>query len=177
MTGRLAPGMVIDLSPENLSNFGQTYKQKFIRAGISIELEMGSKPRHPDRLSDAAYREFYLEFFRRHNPRVKTLKTVSRLSSFFAATSIEDANRYVQRHGFVGKTTTYAVHCAGEHPLLDMTWLDQHFPRNLENRLYYYESYWQGKLISQDEHLASSEKRGSFMEALITSRVTIGDPV
>ena len=58
-----------------------------------------------------------------------------------------------------------------------MTWLDQTFPRDIIAFRYYYESYWKGLLISEDEHLSSHEKRGALLEVLITSPVTIGNEV
>lgn len=176
LAGRLAPGMTIDLSPEAPSLFGQTYLKQFTVAGV-MALETGQALPRLTRLNDSAYREYYLELFRRHNPRLKNLPTVSRLSAFFAVRSIDDTHRYIERFGFKGRSTIYSVDCDGEPLCLDMTWLDQQFPKCIDAFMYYYESYWKGELISQDPYLANHEKRGSLMEVLITSKVTIGDPV
>jgi len=175
MLGRLAPGMTIDLSPEAPSLFGRIYLQQFKAAGVVEALEKGEEsPKKLMLLRDCAYREYYLELFRRHNPRLKDLPIVSRLSAFFAVKSIEDAHRYIERFGFKGHPAIYSVDCDGEPPCLDMTWLDQQFPKRADAFMYYYESYWKGALIGQDPHLSSHEKRGSLIEVLITSKVTIG---
>lgn len=58
-----------------------------------------------------------------------------------------------------------------------MTWLDQKFPRDYRQFGYYYLKYWKGELIEKDEYLAAHENRGSFIETLITSNVTVGDVI
>lgn len=177
MSGSLAPGMAIDLSLEAPSLFGRSYLEQFKVAGVVETLETGQESLKLMLLSDSAYREYYLELFRRHNSRLKDIPTVSRLSSFFAVKSVEDAHRYIERFGFKGHPAIYSVDCDGEPPCLDMTWLDQQFPKRVDKFMYYYESYWKGALIGQDPYLASHEKRGSLIEVLITSKATIGYPV
>ena len=176
-TGRLKPGMKIDLAPGKASVFGRNYQMKFQRAGITFELELGLPPPNPSLLSDAAYREYFLELFRLNNPRIRERGVISRLDSFFAVRSVEDAKRYLERSIFKHPPRIFNIHCAGEHPALDMTWLDQNFPRNIESFSYYYENYWSGRLISEDEHLSNHDKRGSLIELLITSQVTVGNMI
>lgn len=170
---RLRAGVTIDLAPGKASVFGQNYQRRFRAAGIIAQLELGQHPPRPDLLSTAAYREYFLELFRLHNPRLKGMATVSRLESFFAFRSIGDAKRYLERHSPKHPPRIYIIHCDGEHPSFDMTWLDQSFPRDVAAFSYYYESYWKGLLISEDKNLSAREKRGSLIEVLITSPVTV----
>jgi hypothetical protein len=176
-TGQLRTGMTIDLAPGKASSFGQIYQKRFRAAGVTTQLELGHHPPIPNLLNPAAYREYFLELFRRHNPRIKGLATVSRLDSFFAFRCAEDAKRYLERCFPKHPPRIYTIHCAGEHPAFDMTWLDQSFPRDIGAFSYYYESYWKGLLIGEDEDLSGHEKRGSLIEVLITSPVTIGDEI
>lgn len=175
--GRLAPGMAIDLHPDKPSIFGENYRHQFAKAGVLDALAAGAEHKNLMLLSNAAYREYYLELFRTHHPRVKEIAPASRLSSFFAVRTVDDAWRYVERHEFKGTPTIFAVHCDGPLTQLDMTWLDQQFPRDINAFSYYYEHYWNGSHICNDEHLASHEARGSFIEVLVSTPVTIGQPV
>jgi hypothetical protein len=176
-TGQLRAGMTIDLVPGKASLFGQIYQRRFRSAGVTTQLELGCPPPMPDLLSPPAYREYFLELFRLHNPEIKRLATVSRLNAFFAFRCAEDVKRYLERFSPKNSPRVYTIHCTGEHPAFDMTWLDQTFPRDINAFRYYYESYWKGLLISEDEHLSSHEKRGSLLEVLITSPVTIGNQI
>ena len=169
--------MTIDLSPDKASAFGLIYQRQFRGAGITAELELGRAPPMPNLLREPAYREYYLELFRRHNPRISGLATVSRLNSFFAFRSTQDAKRYLERHSPKHPPKIYTIHCEGQHLGFDMTWLDQLFPRDIGAFSYYYESYWKGLLISGDEHLSGHEKRGSLIEVLITSPITVGNEI
>jgi hypothetical protein len=176
-TSQLGAGMTIDLAPDKASAFGLNYQRQFRAAGVTAELELGQAPPVPNLLKEPAYREYFLELCRRHNPRINGLTTVSRLNSFFAFRSAQDAKRYLERHSPKHLPKIYTIHCEGQHPAFDMTWLDQHFPRDIGAFSYYYESYWKGLLISEDEHLSGHEKRGSLMEVLITSPITIGSEI
>lgn len=42
---------------------------------------------------------------------------------------------------------------------------------------YYYRQYWKGARIDQDPHLASHEKRGTFLEVLISDDFIVGEMV
>jgi hypothetical protein len=175
--GRLAAGMTIDLHPRKPSRFGDIYRHQFAKAGVLDALTAGVEHKNLMLLSNAAYREYYLELFRTHHPQISKIAPTSRLSSFFTVKTVSDAWRYVERHEFKGKPTIFAIHCDGPLTQLDMTWLDQQFPRDISAFSYYYEHYWNGSHISNDQHLASHEARGSFIEVLVSTPVTIGQPV
>ncbi|ELV1750850.1 hypothetical protein U9513_13100 [Escherichia coli] len=55
-----------------------------------------------------------------------------------------------------------------------MTWLDQQFPRDYRKFSYYYLCYWKGLRMDEDRYLAAHETRGSLMEVLLSSTITIG---
>ncbi|WP_419683763.1 hypothetical protein ACN22W_09450 [Burkholderia theae] len=169
--------MSINLDPNELSRFGWKYAAAFSREGVADALQSGHNPLNHAGLRDIDYREFYLEFFRRHLPSLRGIPAVSRLSSFFAVDNIEDARRFIlNKPGYPRPPRIYTVYAIGEHSAYDMTWLDFKFPRNPEKFKYYYEKYWQGKLIDNDPFIAAGH-RGSLREYLITSNVTIGSSV
>ena len=118
-----------------------------------------------------------VEIFRTHHTQANKIAPASRLSSFYAVNSVADAWRYVERHAFKGKPTIFAVHCDGPLTQLDMIWLNQQFPRNVNSFQYYYQQYWNGSHISSDQYLASHEKRGTFIEVLLSTPVKIGQPI
>lgn len=176
-SGRLAAGMAIDLHTDKPSIFGKNYRHQFKSAGVLDSLASGTEHENIKLLSSSAYREYYLELFRTRHPKIRKIAPVSRLSAFFAVKTVEDAWRYVERHEFKGTPTIFAIYCSGTQTQLDMTWLDQQFPRDINAFSYYYERYWDGSHICNDEHLASHEIRGSLIEVLVTSPVTIGQAV
>lgn len=174
MARKLTTGQTLNLSPTTVSIFGRAYVHQFQRAGVLDALNAGLEHRNTASLSVSAHREYYLELFRRHSPRIRPLGRVSRLSSFFAVASVEDAERYIERYQFEGSPPVYEVICDGDCQSLDMTWLDQNFPRDINEFSYYYENYWNGSRIEEDAHLASHEKRGSLIEILVSSPIEIG---
>ncbi|CAM3685864.1 hypothetical protein [Vibrio aquimaris] len=176
VTGSLKEDMHIKLGNGSLSKFGQIYQARFRRLGIN---EFCSKPL-PDKvalLDDSSYREYFLELFRIEHPHLKELDLVSRLNCFFAVESVENAYEYANRHGHKTKPTIYEVHTDGPIMKLDMTWLDHQFTREFSAFEYYYRHYWLGKKIEEDQHLSAHEKRGSFIEVLISGDVYIGSRV
>lgn len=177
--GSLSSGMTIDLTPKTPSSFGQQFYKHFEKFGITENLKNGN---HPSALqiallNDPAYREFYLELIRLHHPQVKILQTVSRLSSFFAVRSVEDAQRCIKRLKLNGNPKIYAIEYDIEPIFLDMTWLDFTFPRDINKFGYYYANYWQGSILDQDPSMEKNEGHTSLLEALITSKVTIGNSI
>ncbi|HHH6077687.1 TPA: hypothetical protein ACP2RB_004997, partial [Escherichia coli] len=68
----------------------------------------------------------------------------------------------------------FEVHSQEPGSKFDMTWLDQKFPRDYREFGYYYLRYWKGLRMDDDPHLASHETRGSLMEVLLSSTITIG---
>lgn len=177
MTGRLNSGMNIELSGNSPSFFGMNYLAKFARSGIKSIPPLQSAVLIGNSLDDASYREFWLEVFRTDHPQLKTIPLKSRLNSFFATESIDDAKRYISRHGFSGETRIFEVESQDSGLKLDMTWLDQRFPRDFRQFGFYYISYWKGMRIDANDDLKDHEKRGSLIEVLLDGKVRIGEVV
>ncbi|MCU8045545.1 MULTISPECIES: hypothetical protein [unclassified Shewanella] len=169
--------MNIELSNKTPSVFGNNYWAKFKTAGIDIIPPLQQAVVKGYSLDDAAYREFWLEVFRIGHPELKKLSLKSRLNSFFVAESIDDARRYISRNGFTGEARIFKVKSQDSGLKLDMTWLDQKFPRDFREFGYYYLSYWKGMRIDDDPHLKAHEKRGSLLEILLDGKVEIGEAV
>ena len=175
VAGRLQEGMHINLSPGSLSWLGRTYTAKFRRYDVLKVLETGQLPAELARLDPATFREFALEFLRLHYAPVKNLNRPSRLWSFFATESPDDAIRYADRHEYHGEKRVFEVHTSGEHPCLDMTWLDRSFPNEISGGvLRHMQNYWAGELFENHQQLGFEDTRGSLCERLITSPITIG---
>ncbi len=128
-------------------------------------------------LDDAAYREFWLELFRIHHPELKGKALPSRLQSFFASETIEDARRYVARNGSISSPRIFEIECASPGLRLDMTWLDHQFPRDFRQFGYYYARYWKGERIDDDEILKQRENHASLTEILLAGEICVGDIV
>lgn len=177
MSRRLRPGMNIELSAQTTSEFGAVYWKQFRRAGIEHFPSDQTIPPQTHLLGTAAYREFWLEFFRTGNPELKDLELPSRLNSFFVVESIEDARRYITRSNLGKHVPIFEVHSQEPGSKFDMTWLDQQFPRDYQQFRYYYLHYWKGLRMDEDRYLAAHETRGSLMEVLLSSTITIGQRV
>lgn len=172
---RLQEGMRIELSNDSLSLLGKNYISKFRRYGVLEALEKGRLPATLDRLDAATFREWALEFLRRHYAPVMSLNRPSRLSSFFATATPDDALRYADRHKHQGERRVFEVQAPGEHPYLDMTWLDRTFPKSISSSVVYHlERYWIGELFESDPHLSKNDDRSSLREYLVTVPITIG---
>jgi len=172
--GTLETGMVIKTSPSTHSIFGNFYHKKFEQFGIEPILDLHKVPTIVNVLEYPFYREFYLEVFRLGHPELIGLENFSRLSSFFAVETLEEARKYIERSGHGNTSKIFEVFSDGPVMKLDMTWLDQEFPKDIRQVGYYYLHYWLGNKIEEDVHLKEHEKRGSLMEVLIASDVTIG---
>lgn len=178
MTRALNTGMEIELSPNTLSFFGSGYWRRFKYVGIDDIPSLQGAHGVQNRLIDkAAYREFWLEVFRKDHPEIKELSLKSRFSCFYATESIDDAKRYIARSGFGGSARIFEIKSADSGLKLDMTWLDQEFPRDFRLFGYYYLQYWKGMRIEDDSELAKHEKRGSLIEVLLDRRVQVGELV
>ncbi|WP_156443543.1 hypothetical protein [Burkholderia sp. MSMB1835] len=173
----LHPGMTITLGRGQISEFGKKCLRQFKRIGLNTIPKLENVPPTVRLLDEFGYRELYLEIFRTGHPEIVDLETISRLNAFFAVRSIDDAERYIERSKFISNLPIYEVHTNGDVFEADSTWLDQQFPRDFTKSGYYYEKYWKGLEISNDPYLARTEKRGSLIEVLIASDVTIGDLV
>lgn len=173
----LHPGMTITLGRGKISEFGKKCLRQFRRIGLDTIPTLENVPPVVRLLNGFGYRELYLEIFRTGHPEIVGLETVSRLNAFFAVRSIEDAKRYIARCNFKADLPIYEVQTNGVGFEVNSTWLDQQFPRDFREFGYRYERYWKGLEISKDPYLASREKRGSLIEVLIASDVTIGDLV
>ncbi|MNJ22256.1 hypothetical protein D3C77_166240 [compost metagenome] len=112
-----------------------------------------------------------------HDPELSHLENKSRLNCFFAAKTIDDARKYKLRSQNNTPARIFAIHTESEVQILDMTWLDQEFPRDMNEFGYYYRQYWKGARIDQDPHLASHEKRGTLLEVLISDDFIVGEMV
>lgn len=110
---RLKEGDIIALSEENNSVFGQNYTRKFRLYGVEDSLRNGCLNTPLEHLDAATFREYALEFFRLHHPTVKNLNLPSRLSSFFATGSIDDAIRYAKRSNYTKEIRIFEVHAEG----------------------------------------------------------------
>ncbi|EDI0007563.1 hypothetical protein CC633_14615 [Salmonella enterica subsp. enterica serovar Enteritidis] len=177
MAKRLHPGMVIELSAQATSMFGEVYWKQFRNLRIEKIPSLRNIPSQSSMLSNPAYRELWLEIFRTDHPELKNMKLPSRLNSFFAVESIEDAKGYIARSNLGEHTPIFEVYSKEPGLKFDMTWLDQQFPRDFRQFGYYYLRYWKGLRIEDDIHLANHEKRGSFMEVLLGATITIGKVV
>ncbi|WP_146176698.1 hypothetical protein [Chromobacterium sp. Panama] len=175
MTGRLRSGMDIDLRSNAPSVFGKNYWTKFKNVGIKSIPSLQNVPDEVNRLDSSAYREFWLEVFRTDHPEIKKLATKSRLNSFFATDSIEDAHKYILRNGFKGNAKIFEIQSTDAGLKLDMTWLDQQFPRDFREFGYFYCCYWKGLKIDDDNDLSKHEKRGSLIEVLLGGKIIIGN--
>jgi len=172
---RLEEGVGIELDRYRLSLFGRNYVKKFRQFGVMAGLERGVLETPLEHLDNSTFREYALEFFRLHHPAVADLKLPSRLCSFFATDSAEDAVRYAERYGYKGEIRVFEVHAAGEHSLLDMTWLDRAFPKKIDGDIaYYLNGYWRGDLFRDDPHLSGADPRPSLQERLVTSSIRVG---
>ncbi|MEJ0209814.1 hypothetical protein [Pseudomonas aeruginosa] len=173
--GLLKTGMEIKLDGNNRSRFGEVYQPFFKLIGAD---EIGpGLPRLVETLPPPHYREFFLELFRLHDPELSHLENKSRLNCFFAAKTIDDARKYKLRSQNNTPARIFEIHTEGEVQILDMTWLDQEFPRDMNEFGYYYRQYWKGARIDQDPHLASHEKRGTLLEVLISDDFIVGEMV
>ena len=80
MAGTLRTGMEIDLSQSTPSVFGLIYWEKFKRVGIeNIPSLQGAYEVQSRLINKAAYREFWLEVFRKDHPEINGLPLKSRL--------------------------------------------------------------------------------------------------
>lgn len=162
--------MLVQLSPASLSVFGRNYVSKFKRHGVLQAINTGTPPSSLKSLDLATFREFALEFHRRHHPLVNKMMRPSRLSSFFAVATVEDALRYADRHEYRGPRRVFEIQVTGVHPCLDMTWLDRSFPREMSSSVnYYIHRYWAGELFENDLDLSVADPRKSLREFLVTS--------
>lgn len=177
MGARLRQGMTIELSEQTTSVFGDVYWKQFRHVGIKQFPSQQIAPPQTNLLGNAAYREFWLEFFRMGHPELKCLELPSRLNSFFVVESIEDAHRYITRSNLGKNLPIFEVHSQEPGAKFDMTWLDQQFPRDYQQFGYYYLRYWKGLRMDEDHYLAAHEIRGSLMEVLLSSTITIGQRV
>lgn len=171
---RLVSGQVIDLAQDKLSVFGANYMRRFMYYGVKSALDSGDRTASLARLDAPTFREYALEFFRRHHPVAQGRNWPSRLSSFFATSSLDDAHRYAERHGCKGGVRIYEVIADGNFPAFDMTWLDRTFPNDLGIPAYYWHKYWTGQRFELDESLNKSDKRPSLMETILNQKITIG---
>lgn len=175
---RLKSGQVIDLAQNKLSVFGANYMRKFMNYGVQRALDSGDPTASLRHLDAATYREYALEFFRRHHPVTQGRNLPSRLSGFFATSSLDDAHRYAERHGFKGSVRIYEVLADGTFPTFDMTWLDRTFPPVLDgNTSYYWNKYWAGERFELDEQLNKNDQRPALMETILIQKIAIGNRV
>lgn len=173
--GLLKSGMEIKLDGGTRSRFGQIYQSRFKLIGAD---EIGPDvPLLVDVLPDPHYREYFLELLRLHDPELSHLTNNSRLNSFFAALTVEDVIKYKSRSMNKAPANIFEIHTDSEVQVLDMTWLDQQFPRDVNKFGYYYRQYWRGARIHQDPYLAEHEKRGTLLEVLIGGDCTVGKVV
>lgn len=172
---RLKEGLTIELSENKNSLFGYNYTRKFRRYGVADSLHNGDLSASLAHLDPATFREYALEFFRLHHPAVKEMKLPSRLCAFFATSSVEDAIRYAERNEYKKEIRVFEVQTEGVFQCLDMTWLDQEFPKQLNSDVcYYLHKYWIGKLFEKDPHLPKTDPRPSLCESLLTRPITVG---
>lgn len=175
MAGTLRTGMEIDLSQSTPSVFGLIYWEKFKRVGIeNIPSLQGAYEVQSRLINKAAYREFWLEVFRKDHPEINGLPLKSRLNSFFATESIDDTQKYITQSGFNGQAKIFEIKSEDAGLKLDMTWLDQEFPRDFRKFGYYYLRYWKGMKIEDDTKLKKHEGRGSLIEVLLDRKIQIG---
>ena len=174
---KLRPGMEIELGAGMISEFGKKCWKHFHRAGIKDIPRLEDSQSSVKNLDKFGRRELYLEIFRTGHPELSKLDTISRLNAFFAVRSIADAKRYIARSNFPSDLPIYEVQASGVGFEADSTWLDQEFPDDIRQYGYYYEMYWKGKEISQHPSLSVHEKRGTLIEVLFESDVTIGELV
>lgn len=174
---RLRCGQVIDLAHDKLSVFGANYMRRFMKYGVKRALDSGDFTAPLSHLDAATFREYALEFFRRHHPVAQGQNWPSRLSSFFATSSLDDAHLYVERHGFKGGVRIFEVIADGAFPAFDMTWLDRTFPNDLGKPAYYWHKYWTGQRFEMDESLSKNDKRPSLMETVLNRKIAIGNRV
>ncbi|WP_394540118.1 hypothetical protein PRJ39_06065 [Lysobacter enzymogenes] len=168
--GRLQEGMLVNLSPASLSVFGRNYVSRFQRHDLLHSLETGTLPRSLASLNSATFREFVVEFHRRHHPEVKKMMRPSRLNSFFATANVDDAVLYAERHDYHGPLRVFEIQVAAATPCFDMTWLDRDFPREINPSVsYYFRKYWAGELFEKDLDVCIEDSRKSLREFLITS--------
>ncbi|EHK0753519.1 hypothetical protein RG677_002684 [Vibrio parahaemolyticus] len=175
--GSLKPGMKINPSLSIPSRFGQVYVDYFKIHGVYPSAELGKDLNAVALFAAPYYREFYLEVFRLGDPQLSELKHFSRLNSFFAFENLKDVAKFVERLKIKPGYKVFEITTEGEYVVLDMTWLDQQFGRDLKSNGYYFRHYWLGNKIEEDEYLKNHEVRGSLMEVLINSEVSIGEEV
>ncbi len=172
---QLEEGLSVGLTRGTLSIFGHNYVTKFCQYGVLESLQVGDLDANLENLDSSTFREYALEFFRLHHPTVVNLQLPSRLWSFFATYSVEDAIRYAERHAYQGEIRVFEVHAEGEHPHFDMTWLDRSFPKKINGDVaYYLHKYWIGELFEKDPYLVQADSRQSLSEYLVTQSITIG---
>ncbi|MER1705564.1 hypothetical protein [Proteus mirabilis] len=163
------------IQPENFI-FGKGYRDKF--RGMGLDPRNDGDVKKAIILSEEARREFYLEYVRIHNPYLTGMTLPSRLDSFFAVETIEAANQLAKTRIKAGDNySLYEIYTEDEPLALDMNWLDQQFPEDIDSRLYYYHQYWIGSKMKDDKELNTHEKRKTLTELLITKPVKIGDLV
>lgn len=175
----LFEGQNIDLSCSHLSKFGQSYWRQFTLLGIEeISDEYKSKS---NLLDKSAYREFWLELFRKEDPMLQQVNCPSRLNSFFVFEKLEEYKIFSQISSSDSpikndEYSIFEIHSEQKNPkFLDMAWLDFDFPKDYTKFGYYYRNYWLGKKISDDTDMES--KYLSKIEILLNEPIIVGKKI
>lgn len=151
----LVEGQIIELDSNGLSRFGAAYWE-----AIST--------RPFEQLSQAEEREWLLE---REKQDPKFAFYPSRMQSFFAANTIDDARRFVEKSNDKphDKVPIFEVF-ASEFWTLDMNWLD--YATDLQTRLSYIRQYWYAAISNHSP--AEGERRPPLLEVLMKPPVRVG---
>ncbi|HCG7368205.1 TPA: hypothetical protein NJ384_004489 [Vibrio parahaemolyticus] len=173
----LTTGMTIELSSSKASQFGSVYLRHFKQNNVSPTADLSNVSPLVNTFDYPFYREFYLEVFRLGHPELTKLERFSRLNSLYAAETLDDVKQMVERLQIKPGYKVFEVFTSGPYVSLDMTWLDQKFPKDIREVGYYYLHYWLGNKIENDQYLKGHESRGSLMEVLICSDVIVGEEI
>jgi hypothetical protein len=176
-SGLLTAGRKIELSSSKPSRFGSGYLNYFKKNNVVPTSELSNVSPLVNAFDYPFYREFYLEVFRLGHPKLINLERFSRLHSLYAAESLDDVKEMIERLQIKPGYKVFEVFTFGPYIKLDMTWLDQDFPKDIREVGYYYLHYWLGNKIENDQYLQDHDERGSLMEVLICSDVTVGKEV
>lgn len=156
----LTPGQVVELGPNGLSKFGNVY------AGALSQMSR-------EALDRVHRRELDLEVIRRRDFAQRR----SRLDSFFAAPTLEEAKRHALRMNDApgAEARVFEVFADSNHDALDVMWLDilGLDDAQMQHR---YAQYWAGAR-SSDLFFGATSPRPPLLEVLLPLPLRLGEVV
>jgi hypothetical protein len=154
----LLEGQSIELDSHGLTRFGATYWHSITT-------------KRPEEMDDAERREFILESIRQES---KFSHYTSRLSGFFGANTLEDAERFVQQiePRATNRVPVFEVF-ASRFWTLDMNWLD--YSTDDKQRQKYLREYWYAAISNHNPAIGA--RKPPLLEVLMAPPIQVGKVV